>query len=45
MTVLGVTQPVLFPIIKQWEKDGVIKVNGSVKCEGKGRPAIEYIVV
>ena len=45
MTVLGVTQPVLFPIIKQWEKDGVIKVNGSVKSEGKGRPATEYIVV
>jgi hypothetical protein len=45
MTVLGVTQPVLFPIIKQWEKDGVIKVNGSVKCEGKGRPSTEYIVV
>jgi len=45
MTVLGVTQPVLFPIIKQWEKDGVIKVNGSVKAEGKGRPSTEYIVV
>jgi hypothetical protein len=45
MSVLGVTQPVLFPIIKQWEKEGSIKVNGSVKGEGKGRPATEYIVV
>ena len=45
MTVLGVTQPVLFPIIKQWEKDGVIKANGTVKAEGKGRPSTEYIVV
>jgi hypothetical protein len=45
MSVLGVTQPVLFPILKQWEKDGVIKVNGTVKGEGKGRPATEYIVV
>ena len=45
MSVLGVTQPVLFPIIKQWEKDGVIKVNGYVKTEGKGRPSTEYIVV
>ena len=45
MSVLGVTQPVLFPIIKQWEKEGSIKVNGSVKGEGKGRPATEYIVI
>jgi DNA-binding PadR family transcriptional regulator len=45
MSVLGITQPVLFPILKQWEKDGVIKVNGTVKGEGKGRPATEYIVV
>jgi DNA-binding PadR family transcriptional regulator len=45
MSALGVTQPVLFPIIKEWEKQGVIKVNGTVKGEGKGRPATEYIVV
>jgi len=45
MSVLGVSQPVLFPIIKEWEKQGVIKVNGTVKAEGKGRPATEYIVV
>ena len=45
MSVLGVSQPVLFPILKQWQADGTIKVNGSVKGEGKGRPAIEYIVV
>jgi hypothetical protein len=45
MSALGVTQPVLFPILKQWEKEGSIKVSGSVKGEGKGRPATEYIVV
>jgi len=45
MSVLGVSQPVLFPILKQWEKEGSIKVNGTVKGEGKGRPATEYIVV
>jgi hypothetical protein len=45
MSVLGVTQPVLFPIIKQWQTDGLIKINGTVKGEGKGRPAAEYIVV
>jgi hypothetical protein len=45
MSVLGVSQPVLFPILKQWQKEGSIKVNGTVKAEGKGRPATEYIVV
>ena len=45
MSVLGVSQPVLFPILKQWEKEGTIKVSGTVKGEGKGRPSTEYIVV
>jgi len=35
----------LFPIIKQWQTAGLIKINGTVKGEGKGRPAAEYIVV
>ena len=46
VTDTGLTQPVLFPIIKNWEKDGLIKVNGYIKPEGgKGRPSIEYLVV
>lgn len=46
INVSGLTQPVLFPIVKQWEKDGLIKINGNIKPEGgKGRPSIEYIVV
>lgn len=46
ITNTGLAQPVLFPIVKQWEKDGLIKVNGYVKAEGgKGRPSIEYLVV
>jgi hypothetical protein len=40
------SQPVLFSIVKNWEKNGIIKVNGYVKAEGgKGRPGIEYVVV
>ncbi len=46
VTNTGLTQPVLFPIVKEWEKNGLIKVNGYVKAEGgKGRPSIEYLVV
>ena len=46
ITDTGLAQPVLFPIVKSWERDGLIKVNGYVKAEGgKGRPSIEYLVV
>lgn len=46
ITNTGLAQPVLFPIVKEWEKNGLIKVNGYVKAEGgKGRPSIEYLVV
>ena len=46
VTNTGLAQPVLFPIVKEWEKNGLIKVNGYVKAEGgKGRPSIEYLVV
>ena len=46
ITNTGLAQPVLFPIVKEWEKNGLIKVNGYIKPEGgKGRPATEYIVV
>jgi hypothetical protein len=42
----GLSQPVLFSIVKNWEKNGIIKVNGYVKAEGgKGRPGIEYVVI
>ena len=46
VTNTGLAQPVLFPIVKEWEKNGLNKVNGYVKAEGgKGRPSIEYLVV
>ena len=46
ITNTGLAQPVLFPIVKSWLDSGTVKINGSVKSEGgKGRPAIEYIVV
>lgn len=42
----GLAQPVLFPIIKRWVRDGLIKVSGNIKPEGgKGRPSIEYFVI
>ena len=46
ITNTGLTQPVLFPIVKEWEKNGLIKVNGYIKSEtGKGRPSVEYVVI
>jgi hypothetical protein len=46
ITNTGLTQPVLFSIVKEWEKNGLIKINGYIKAEGgRGRPSIEYIVV
>ena len=46
VTNTGISQPVLFPIIKDWEKNGIIKVNGYIKPEGgKGRSSIEYVVI
>ena len=46
VTNTGIAQPILFPIIKNWEKSGLIQAVGTVKAEGgKGRPAIEYVVV
>jgi hypothetical protein len=46
VTKTGLSQPVLFPIVKSWEVSGIIKINRSVKTEtGKGRPSIEYLVV
>lgn len=46
ITNTGLSQPVLFSIVKNWEKDGLIKINGYIKAEGgKGRPSIEYVVI
>jgi len=46
ITNTGLTQPVLFSIVKSWLDSGTIKINGYIKPEGgRGRPSIEYVVV
>ena len=46
ITSTGLTQPVLFPIIKSWIDSGTVKINGYIKPEGgRGRPSIEYVVI
>jgi hypothetical protein len=41
----GLTQPQLYPIVKQWLVDSVIEVVESVKAEGgRGRPSLVYQV-
>lgn len=39
----GLTQPQLYPIVKQWLADSLIEVVESVKAEGgRGRPSLVY---
>lgn len=46
ITSTGLTQPVLFSIVKSWMNSGIVKINGYIKSEGgRGRPSIEYVVV
>ena len=46
ITSTGLTQPVLFSIVKSWMNSGIVKINGYIKPEGgRGRPSIEYVVV
>ena len=46
ITSTGLTQPVLFPIVKSWLDNGTVKINGYIKPEGgRGRPSIEYVVI
>lgn len=38
----GMTQPQLYPMVKQWLSDNLIEIVDSVKAEGKGRPSFVY---
>ena len=41
----GLTQPRIYPMVKQWLSDGLISVVESVKSEtGRGRPSLVYVV-
>jgi hypothetical protein len=45
ITETGLTQPQLYPIVKQWLKESLITVVESVKAEGgRGRPSFVYEV-
>ena len=44
MNTTGITQPILQVLTKNWIAEGVIDIAGNIKAEGRGRPAIEYIV-
>lgn len=38
----GLSQPQIYPLIKQWLADGIITIVDQIKPEGKGRPAMVY---
>lgn len=45
VTQTGLTQPQIYPVVKQWLTEGIIKVVETIKSEGKGRSANVYQLI